>query len=108
MSKQEIIDTKTAARVSDLEGTVVDMQNLADEALSQVDGVAHLALMAMETPDAYRFPESFAAAWRAVRFVSQINRSCLDGQAEAAGCEIRETAADRRMAARLAAKNYAE
>lgn len=88
-------------QVSELKGVIIDSHNLARQGFTHVDGIAHLALMAMQTPEAYRSAESFAAAWDAVRCISQDIMSCVDSQVESAGLPINDDAADRRLAARL-------
>lgn len=88
-------------QVSELKGVIIDSHNLARQGFTHVDGIAHLALLAMETPEAYRAAESFAAAWHAVRCISQETMSCVDSQVESAGVPINDDAVDRRLAARL-------
>lgn len=95
-------------QVSDLKGIIIDSHNLARQGFTHVDGIAHLALLAMQTPEAYRSAESFAAAWDAVRCIAQDIMSCVDSQVESAGLPINDEAGDRRLAARLAAEKDEE
>jgi len=95
-------------QVSELKGIIIDSHNLARQGFTQVGGIAHLALLAMQTPEAYRSADSFAAALHAVRCISQDIMSCVDSQVEAAGLPINDDAADRRLAARLAAEKDEE
>lgn len=104
MSKQEIID----ARNSELEGAFVDMLNLVRQSAAQVNAISRLMLLSMESPEAYRFPEDYAAACEAMLCIGQDLISCAEGLAESVGIKIRDTAADRRLAARLAAEDDTE
>lgn len=103
MSIGQGADISAQERIRDLEGTVIDMHSLAREALFRISTTMHGALSTLETTRAYRYPEIIAGMLETALSVAQDYQACIDGQAEAAGVDITDAAAERRLSARMAA-----
>ncbi len=94
-------------RVRDLEDAVTSIHGLAMEGLSQIEAVARVSLLAMQTPEAYRFPENIAMTLEVIWSIAQNIQGCVGSTAEDVGCAERDTAHDRRLAARATLKGLA-
>lgn len=93
-----------ADRIHDLENAVIQIHGLATDGLSQVEAIAKLALMALQTPDAYRHPENIAVALEAIWGIASMNSACVDSEAMSADCKVSNKNWNLRYAARMAAK----
>ncbi|MDM1697131.1 hypothetical protein HX099_10750 [Thiopseudomonas alkaliphila] len=93
-----------SSRISDLEFAVTDIHGLAMEGLSQIEAIARVSLLAMQTPDAYRFPENIAMTLEVIWSIAQNIQGCISSEAENVGCAQPCTAPERRQTARLAAE----
>jgi hypothetical protein len=91
-----------------LRGTVTDLNALSQEGFSRIESLARVALMAMETPDAHRFPELIAKVLETVAVIAQTSADAAESSAEDAGCGggIGLRNEQRRMDARRAAREY--
>lgn len=69
-----------------LRGTVKDMDALSHEGFSSIEALARVALMALETPDAHRFPEMLAGVLDTIAGVAQTTRGAASACAEGVGC----------------------
>lgn len=88
-----------ADRIHVLENAVINIHGLATDGLSQVEAIAKLALLALQTPDAYRHPENLAIALEAIWGIAQTNNACVDSEAESADCKVSDKAGNLRWAA---------
>lgn len=94
---------KTGSYSRDLESALTDIHGLAMEGLSQIEAVARVSLLAMQTPDAYRFPENIAMTLEVIWSIAQNIQGCVGSEAENVGCAQSRTASERRKFARHAA-----
>lgn len=75
-----------ATRINDLESAIINIHSLATHAFSQIEAIANTSLLAMQTPDAYKFPENIAMTLDAIGSIAQSIHGCIDGEAEYIGC----------------------
>jgi hypothetical protein len=97
--------TKTAATVpavtlERLRITIKDMDAMSQEGFGHIEALAGVALMALETPDAYRFPELIAQTLEAISNIAQASMNMVNVSAEEVGCNWTEASKRRRMDAR--------
>lgn len=104
MNAINLVQQQSTSRISDLEGAVTDIHGLAMEGLSQIEAIARVSLLAMQTPDAYRFPENIAMTLEVIWSIAQNIQGCVGSEAENVGCAQPCTASERRKAARLTAE----
>lgn len=97
---------QVAHRITELETAVSNIYGLATDGFSKIEAIAKLALLAMQTPAAYRHPENIATAFKAIWDIAQTNQSCVESETDEVGCKDDDQAFELRFAARLAAKEY--
>ena len=79
-------DSTTAAeQQSKAETVLVDVGSLANESLSKIIGLSHMALAAMETKQAYRNPEMLAQAFASIFGIAEQAREIIGCMAEGVG-----------------------
>ncbi len=101
----------SAAKTADalrLRGTVKDLDALSQEGFSSIEALARVALMALETPDAHRFPELLAGVLGTIAGIAQTTKSAASACAVGVGCGWDAGPRDelRRMEAHRAAREY--
>jgi hypothetical protein len=82
-----------------LQAAVTDMDALAQHGFSEILAIAKLALAAMEAPDGYIQPETFAQALGAICGKATAIQNDINCQAEDVGCNYRNPNTSRRYAA---------
>lgn len=89
--------------VTDLErlrDAIRSMDAISQEGFSRIEALARITLMALETPDAYRFPELIAQTLDTIAAVAQTSMDAANSSAEEVGCNWVMRDEQRRMAAR--------
>jgi nucleoside-diphosphate-sugar epimerase len=104
---------EAAAKTADalrLRGTIKDMDALSQEGFSRVEALARVALLALETPDAYRFPGLIAGVLETIAGIAQTTKDAASSSAADVGCGWDEFERDelRRMDAHRAARERSE
>ena len=90
-----------------LRETILTMDCIQNAALDQIAGIAHLALYAMEVPEALRNPTWLAAALRLIAGQAEDASNVLNCEAESAGAnDLGDGASNRRAAAWRAAADW--
>lgn len=79
-----------------LRAAVADMDCLAQGGLRQIAAIARLALLAMESPEAYRNPDRLAAAFDAIWSIAEDIENSVGCRAEEVGLGHGDLAARRR------------
>lgn len=91
-------------RISDLENAIINIHSLATQAFSQIEAIANTSLLAMQTPDAYHFPENIAMTLDAIGSIAQSIQGCIDGETQYIGCASRNSHSAARAAAHCFSK----
>ena len=99
MSKAINTAPATPDEVRMLRGTIEFMDGLAQEGLSQIEGIASLALLALETPSGSVSMEDIAAALEAIREKAEVTMAHISNQAEEWECNATNEAKRRRREA---------
>lgn len=96
-----------AADAQRLRNTVKTMDAMAQEGFGGIEALARVALMALETPDAHRFPELIAGVLSTIAGIAQTTKDAAISCAEDVGCGWQEFERTelRRMGARNAARD---
>lgn len=94
----------SAADAQRLRNTIKSMDAMSQEGFGRIEALAKVALMALETPDAYRFEEMFAQVLETIASIAQTTMDASNLSAEGVGCDWTQHAADRRMAAHRIAR----
>ncbi|NUT60640.1 hypothetical protein [Herbaspirillum sp. C9C3] len=92
-----------AEELKSLRAAIYDMDALSQSAFYRIAGIANLALMAMETPEAYLHPEKLAQAFEAIAAISEDAVSCISHLAEETG-NSHKGGSEARFSARLKAE----
>lgn len=93
-----------AANVQRLRDTIKDMDAVSQDGFSRIEALARITLMALETPDAYRFTELIAQTLETIATVAQTSMDAVNSGAEGVGCNWVMQAEQRRMAAHRVAR----
>lgn len=92
-------EATTTPSIEQLRRAVEDMDGLSQEGFSEISAVAALALKSMETPDTDRHPEHLAQALKIIWSKAEDIQNCINAAAEQVGCNYKDDAQRRRMAA---------
>jgi hypothetical protein len=92
------------ATVQELRNTVLTMDSVSQDGLSEISAIARLALAMLEQPDGYRHPELIAMALRSIYAKSDLTMDCINATAEFVGCNHIDESLRRRHAARTQAQ----
>ena len=85
--------------IRDLRGTIEFMDGLAQDGLDQIEGIARLALLALETPNGSVSMEDIASALEAIREKAETTMAHISNQAEEWECNATNEAKSRRREA---------
>jgi hypothetical protein len=98
--------TPTAAKadVKTLRNTVLTMDSVSQDGLSEISAIARMALAMLEQPDGYHHPELIAMALRSIYAKSDLTMDCINATAEFVGCNYIDESLRRRHAARTQAQ----
>lgn len=90
-----------------LQAAITSMDACAQDAFSEISAIAKLAMMAMETPDGYRHPETIVSALRAIWGKADVAQDSINYEAEEVGCGYIDPSIELRYVAQLAASKEA-
>lgn len=90
----------TPATTQQLCSAIVDMDRTAQGAFSQIGTMAQLALVSLETPEAYANLESMATVLKAICARAEDTENSINAMAEEVGCNYKDPAECRRFDAR--------
>lgn len=94
----------SAADAQRLRNTIKGMDAMCQEGFGRIESLANLALMALETPDAYRFPEVIAQVLETIAGIAQTAMCEANSNAEKVGCDHINQTEQRRMDAHRIAR----
>lgn len=97
----------SAATPEKLQGTIKDMDALAQDGFSEISAIAKLALAYMERPDSYNHRENIAHALTSIWGKADDTLNNISHEAEKVGCNFVDEAQNRRYAANRAAREAA-
>lgn len=80
--------------IEQLQSTLQHIDILAAEQLSNIEAIAKLALLALESPDAYSDPELFAKAFKGIWHEASDLANSIGVEAERAQCAQRDSYTD--------------
>lgn len=87
-----------------LKSVITDIDGISQYGLSEIFTLANVALKLMETKDAYTHPETIAQLLSSIRVTAEETENLINCVAGDVGCDYTNQAAERRHAARRAAK----
>ncbi len=85
-SKVEADSTSNIPEVNALRGKITDIDALSQSGFSQIESIAQLALIALQTPEGYRCIDDIYVALEAIRHKAQDIQNCINSEAENVGC----------------------
>ncbi|WP_297326100.1 hypothetical protein [Nitrosomonas sp.] len=89
--------TSTNPEVEALRNKIIDIDALSQSGFSQIESIAHLALLSLQTPDGYRHIRDIAFALEAIRHKAQDIQSCINSTAEDVDCNYIDESKHLRM-----------
>jgi hypothetical protein len=104
MSTTKNTATASAVTADRLRTTIKDMDAMSQEGFGRIEALARITLMALETPDAYRFTEMIAKTLETICGIAQSSMDTVYSNAEEVDCNWIETDEPRRTEARRVAR----
>ncbi len=75
-----------AADLQEVRNALGDVAAAAEEGLDEIESIAALALFALESPGAYKSPQTLAGAFRSILSRAQMLADVINSDAERVGC----------------------
>ena len=97
--------TSDSNRIERLESAVIEMDGYTQSGCTKIKAIARLTLDAMQTPDAWRNPDNFAHALKAIFDLADALEDCVNVAAEEVGCNFKDAEDRRRSESRQMARN---
>lgn len=94
-----------SSELQKLRDSIIWMDCLSQNGLSEIASIAKLALSRLETPDGYRNLDDIANALTVISVLAEDTQNCINSQAEDVGCHYIDVARRRRQEAQATAKS---
>jgi hypothetical protein len=96
------------ADLATLRNTITTLNACSQEGFGRIEALARITLLALESPQAYRFPELVAQALASIADMAQVHEDCISSAAEEVGCSHIDPGAEYRRTARAKASQMQE
>lgn len=91
----------------ELRNAITEMDNLAQNAFSEIAIIAELAMESLERPEGYAHPQRLAYAFQTIYSKAMDIENCINATAEGVGCNYKDKAFSRRLEAARKAEEIA-